>query len=138
MIQCCDVYINILCDEEEKMTISEWLKNYFNKKENMNIWGASLNYLDIIDNAKGLIVLDLEVDNPCDYIGGYPGSRWEPPEPAYIFNNLDEIDFLDWIKEIISDNFDVEIEIDKDSKIPSEKELVKDFEEKEEYRYEEY
>ena len=138
MIQCCDVYINILCNEEEKMTISEWLKNYFNKKENMNIWGTPLNYLDIIDDAKGLIVLDLEVDVPCSYIGGYPGSRWEPPEPAYIFDYLDEIDFLDWIKEIISDNFDVEIEIDKDSKIPSEEELVKNFEEKEEYRYEEY
>ena len=134
MIQCCQVYINIFCNEEEKTTISEWLKTYFNKKENMNMWNIPLNYLDVIDDTKGLIVLDLEIDVPCSYIGGYPGTRWEPPEPAYIDSYLDKIDFFDWIKEIIPNDFNVEIEIDQDSNIPTEEELVRDFEEEEGYK----
>lgn len=128
MIQSCDVYINIFCDETEKKTISTWLKSYFKEKENRSIWQVPTDYIDVIDDAKGLIVLDVEIDVPCIYIGGYPGSMWEPPEPAYISSYFDEIDFLDWIKEILPDRYDVEVEIDSDSTIPTEEELIEDFE----------
>ena len=128
MIQSCDVYINIFCDETEKKTISIWLKSYFKEKENRSIWQVPTDYIDVIDNAKGLIVLDIEIDVPCWYIGGYPGSMWEPPEPAYIDSYFDEYDFLDWIYQVIPDRFDVNIEIDSDSTIPTEKELIEDFE----------
>lgn len=129
MTQCCNVYINIMCDEEDKSIISSWLKNYFNKPKNLNMWDVPLNYIEIIDDAKELIVLDLEIEVPCSYIGGYPGSRWEPPEPAYIIDYFDEIDFLDWIKKIIPKEFNIDIEIDTDSNIPSEEKLIKEFEE---------
>ena len=134
MYQCCNIYINIFCDENDKLTISEWLKSYFKDTKNCSIWTVPTNYIDIIDDVKGLIILDLEIDVPCSYIGGYPGSRWEPPEPAYIDSYFDEIDFIEWIKEILPDRFNVEIEIDKDSNIPTEEELVRDFEEEEGYK----
>ena len=38
MYQCCNVYINILCDETDKLTISEWLKSYFKDTKNCSIW----------------------------------------------------------------------------------------------------
>ena len=120
MIQCCDVYINIMCNEEDKVNISALLKEYFSYVEHNRLYNIDINYIDIIDDANGLIVLDLEIDVPCSYIGGYPGTRWEPPEPAYIDGYLDEEDFLDCIKGIISKDFDVEIEIDSDSSIPNE------------------
>ena len=138
MIQNCQVYINIFCDEEDKLTISSWLKDYFNKKENMNIWNIPLNYLEIVDDAKELIVLDLEVDVPCTYIDGYPGTRWDPPEPAYIEGYFEENDFIEWVQEILPDRFHIEIEIDNDSNIPNERELIRDFEEETYYKDDRY
>lgn len=138
MIQCCNVYINIICSEEDKFTISEWLKEYFKDIKHLDICGVPFNYLDVIDDAKELVVLDLEIDVPCHYIGGYSGSRWEPPEPAYIEDYFTETDFLDWIKFIIPCDFNVEIEIDKDSNIPTEEELVKNFKEEAMYEYDEF
>ena len=138
MYQCCNVYINILCDETDKLTISEWLKSYFKDTKNCSIWTIPTNYIDIIDDTKELIVIDLEIDVPCSYIGGYPGTRWEPPEPAYIEDYFDKIDFIDWIKEILPERFDVEIEIDSDSNIPTEEELVREFEEEANYKNEKY
>lgn len=128
MIQSCNVYINIFCDEAEKKTISAWLKSYFEEKENRSIWEVPTNYIEVVDDAKGLIVLDIGIDVPCMYIGGYPGSMWEPPEPAYIDSYFDIEDFLDWADEILPDRFYVDIEIDSDSTIPTEKELIEDFE----------
>lgn len=138
MIQSCEVYINIFCDEVDKKTISTWLKSHFEDKENRSMWGVPMD-IEVVDDAKGLIVLDIGIDVPCMYIGGYPGTRWEPPEPAYVQDYFDEKDFFDWANEILPSKYDVEIEIDSDSNIPTEEELIEDFEKMEaEYRNAEY
>jgi len=121
MIQHCDVYINILCVEEDKLDISEWLRDYFNNDNHLFINKVPLDYLEIVDDAKGLIVLDLEVDVPCN-------SQSESGY-TYFEDFFDETTFVTWIKEILPSQFDVEIEIDKDSCIPTEEKLVEEYKE---------
>lgn len=143
MIQECQIYFNIFCNEEDKAEISNWLTNYFNDKKNRNVFQQPITNLEIVDDAKTLIVLDITVENKCYYIGGYPGSRWEPPEPAYIQDYFDSQDFEDWIKDILINcplrDF-MDIEIDNDSFIPSEDFLIREFENKavEDYYNEKY
>ena len=135
MIQNCQVYINIECWNEDKPTIVNYLKDYFKDKKNLRIYGQPIIDVDIADDAEQLIVLDIEVDVQCMYIGGSRGNRWDPGEPPYIIDYLDEKDFADWAEDLFLKapspikNFDIGIEIDKGSFIPTEEELIKEFEE---------
>jgi hypothetical protein len=131
MTQHCDVYINILCDENDKINISEWLREYFNDDNNMKINGIPLDYLEIVDDAKGLIVLDLEVDVPVNI------EKYHNPDYVAIHNDyFNDLTFVDWIEDILPDSFEFEIEIDKDSKIPTEEQLYEKYlEENEDYMY---
>ena len=128
MTQHCDVYINILCDENDKINISEWLREYFNDDNNMKINGIPLDYLEVVDHAKGLIVLDLEVDVPV--------TLEKYPDYISLEDYFRDWTFAAWIDNILPDSFEFEIEIDKDSKIPTGEQLYeKYFEENEDYMY---
>ena len=143
MIQNCQVYINIECWNEDKPAIMEHLRAFFKDKKNLKVYGQPIISVDIADDADGFIVIDIEVDAQCMYIGGSRGDRWDPGEPPYIDSYLDEQDFADWAKDLLPKTFDVSIEIDERSIIPTEEELIKEFEEEAERqhwysRYEKY
>jgi hypothetical protein len=132
MVQHCDVYINILCAEEDTVKIGEYLRDYFNKDDNLYIEGFPLDYLEVVDDTKGLVVLDLEVTIPllvekescfCSKFVTFEGY-------------LEKANFINWIKNILPSSFDVDIEIDNDSNIPTEEKLMKEYtEESESYLY---
>jgi len=128
MIQHCDVYINILCAEEDKLNISEWLRNYFNEDNHLCINDNPLTYLEIYDENNGLIVLDLEVDvTPLIEKDSHFCSKFVTFE-----NYLKKRDFVDWVRKFLPASFDVDIEIDDDSNIPTEEKLMKEYEEESE------
>jgi hypothetical protein len=132
MIQHCDVYINIFCAEEHKLNLSEYLRNYFDEDSHLYIEGNLLAYLEIVDDAKELIVLDLEVDvDPLVKKDSCFCSKFVTFE-----DYLEKEDFVYWVKKLIPASFDVEIEIDDNSNIPTEEELMKEYiEESESYLY---
>lgn len=137
MIQECEVYINIHINENKKKELSSYLKNQFKNKAVLTIYTDEIKEIEVVDDAKDLIVIDLAIDTLCHVTPGCPGTYWEPPEPTEVDDYLVAEDFEDWIKGIIDPNkFDCEIEIDSDSYIPTEADLIEQY--NEENRYDEY
>jgi hypothetical protein len=137
MTQHCEVYINIYINEMDKKRLVSHLNKIFENSANRVIYTEEVHNLDITDDAENLIIIDFDVDAQCTFIPGDPGSYWEPPTSPEVEDYLVKDDFIDWIKGFINPkDFDCEIEIDGDSYIPTEEELIKDY--CEEMYYEEY
>lgn len=128
MIQSCQVYINIDCNSNKnKREVSHALKKYFSKSSNLMIDRNKIWELEIVDDTDTLIVIDMSIDIKCNFVAGRRGSRLNPPEPAYIENFYTSDDFKDWIKKVIPIELKEKInsiEIDDDSFIPSEDNLL--------------
>ena len=135
MVQNCQVDITIWCYKHYRENLINYLNEYFKTHKYMYNYSqkqviCSYDIVETIDMTRGIILINiyLDIDNECAYIGGNAGSRWDPGEPAYIDGYLDEQDFKDWIEDITKDFKIEEIRIDKTSIIPTEEELVNEFE----------
>lgn len=128
MIQSCQIYINIDCNsKEDKKNVSHFLKKYFSKPSNLIIDKNRIWDLEIIDDMDTLIVIDMSIDIKCNFVAGMRGTRLDPPEPAYIEDFYTSDDFENWIKKVIPIELKEKInsiEIDDDSFIPSEDNLL--------------
>ena len=137
MIQSCEAVIRIF-NTENPSTIRDYLNAYFKMPEHRNILGEKILDVDIWrDNDD--VLIKLWVDVQCEYFPGCKGSYWEPDEYPYIEGCLDIFDFINFIDKVLSENFadeDYGLEIDDDSSIPTEEELLEDKEC--EYRYDEF
>ena len=129
MIQSCEVFFNIDTWSDETIVVRDYLKEYFKDKKNWKFYDQTISSVDIdYDHDESYLTLDIDVDIECEYIGGSAGSRWEPPEPSCIEGYYTEDDFVEWLENILR-QFEVIITIDEESTIPTEDELIKDFEE---------
>lgn len=137
MTQDCQVYINIETNtEEEKNMISKYLKFCFKHNINTLICNSNAN-IEIADDIPNLIVLDVNIEHELDFVAGSPATRYEPGEPAYFENVLNEQDFYMWAYILLKRghfDFDYSIDIDEDSSIPEEEELMERYYEEETYR----
>ena len=130
MIQECYVTF-IIHNTDNPSTVRDYLKAKLSKDKLVNSYDV---YRDNDD-----IIVDIKVLNGVYYYPGCRETRWEPGEPSMIEGCLEKEDFLDWMESLLNLEFnDFEVEIDEDSEIPTEEEMLERKAEEDMYYYEEY
>lgn len=137
MTQDCQVYINIETNtEEDKEKIVKYLKETFKRNSVANFNDSHMD-IEIVDDMPNLIVLDAYIEYELYFVAGSPATRYEPGEPAYFEDVLVKDDFYMWTYTLLKQghfDFDYSIDIDEDSSIPKEEELMERYYEEETYR----
>lgn len=126
--QYCYVCFDIYCPQENRDEFYSWVKQ--NLKLKVLEFGCDkFVFLDMWEDDETLKLYG-EAKVTCKYIPPYYGTRFEPPEPAYIEGIVDEDYFQDWLLGLIPSEYDVEVDFDNDrTNIPWEEDLIREVEE---------